>query len=38
MIKTDLLDCGTINTYVVTDVSNGLAASFFRCRSRFVGA
>jgi len=36
MIKTDLLDHGTINIYVVTGVSNGLAASFFRCRSRFV--
>ena len=38
MIKTDLLDHGTINIDVVTDISNGLAASFFRCRSRSVGA
>jgi len=38
MFKSGLLDHGTINIYVVTDISNGLAASFFRCRSRFVGA
>jgi hypothetical protein len=38
MIKADLLDHGTIHVYVITDVSDGQAASIFRIRSRFLDA